>query len=607
MPLGVIALTTVAVIAISIYCLLSGWVIIFQNLFYIPIIIACVYYAKKGFVFSLVLSLVYFLLIIAFTRNSSVIIQALIRVVIFAGIAGVITHLSMRKQAEKTLSSAALYARSLIEASLDPLVTISPKGKITDVNEATIKVTGVSRDKLIGTDFSNYFTEPNKAREGYQQVLAKGSVTDYPLTIRDNDGKLIEVIYNASVYKDVNGRAIGVFAAARDITERKRAEDELKKNRYHLEELVKERTAELRKSEEKFRTMADFTYDWEYWLDTDRRMLYVSPSCERITGFPPDSFYKNLQFINTIIYPDDRQSFENHVGSYHVGNKHDESDEMEFRIVDRNGDTKWIAHVCAPITGDNGAYLGRRVSNRDITERKFAEEELKRRSVELEAANRELESFAYSVSHDLRAPLRTIDGFSQIIIDDYAGKLDEQGRNYLLRVKTATQRMGQLIDDMLKLSRITRQELKREDVDLSMMARKISAELSTSHPERQVEFAIKPGCVENCDRQLIGIALENLIANSWKYSSRHTSAKIEFDKMEKDGKTVYFVRDDGAGFDPAYADKLFAPFQRLHAASEFEGNGIGLATIQRIVRKHGGSVWAEGQVEKGATVYFTLT
>ena len=156
----------------------------------------------------------------------------------------------------------------------------------------------------------------------------------------------------------MNGRAIGVFAAARDITERKRAEDELKKNRYHLEELVKERTAELRKSEEKFRTMADFTYDWEYWLDTDRRMLYVSPSCERITGFPPDSFYKNLQFINTIIYPDDRQSFENHVGSYHVGNKHDESDEMEFRIVDRNGDTKWIAHVCAPITGDNGAYLG---------------------------------------------------------------------------------------------------------------------------------------------------------------------------------------------------------------------------------------------------------
>ena len=247
------------------------------------------------------------------------------------------------------------------------------------------------------------------------------------------------------------------------------------------------------------------------------------------------------------------------------------------------------------------------MSNRDITERKFAEEELKRRSVELEAANRELESFAYSVSHDLRAPLRTIDGFSQIIIDDYAGKLDEQGRNYLLRVKTATQRMGELIDDMLKLSRITRQELKREDVDLSMMARKISAELSTSHPERQVEFAIKPGCVENCDRQLIGIALENLIANSWKYSSRHTSAKIEFDKMEKDGKTVYFVRDDGAGFDPAYADKLFAPFQRLHAASEFEGNGIGLATIQRIVRKHGGSVWAEGQVEKGATVYFTLT
>jgi light-regulated signal transduction histidine kinase (bacteriophytochrome) len=226
--------------------------------------------------------------------------------------------------------------------------------------------------------------------------------------------------------------------------------------------------------------------------------------------------------------------------------------------------------------------------------------------VVLEASNRELESFAYSVSHDLRAPLRTIDGFSQIIMDDYSAKVDEQGRDYLLRTKSATKKMGQLIDDMLKLSRITRQELKREEVDLSMMARKISAELSKNQPERQVEFVIKPGCTGACDRQLIGITLENLIGNSWKYSSRHPSAKIEFGTMEKDGKTAYFVRDDGAGFDPVYADKLFAPFQRLHTASEFQGNGIGLATIQRIVRKHGGSVWAEGQVEKGATFYFTL-
>jgi light-regulated signal transduction histidine kinase (bacteriophytochrome) len=247
--------------------------------------------------------------------------------------------------------------------------------------------------------------------------------------------------------------------------------------------------------------------------------------------------------------------------------------------------------------------------HRDHLEQLVAERtsDLKKQSLVLEASNNELEAFAYSVSHDLRAPLRTIDGFSQIIMDDYSDKVDEQGRNYLLRVKSATQRMGQLIDDMLKLSRITRQELKREETDLSMMARKISAELSHNQPERQVEFVIKPGCAEECDRQLIGIALENLIGNSWKYSSRHTSARIEFGATEKDGKTVYFVRDDGAGFDPAYADKLFSPFQRLHAASEFQGNGIGLATIQRIVRKHGGSVWAEGQVEKGATFYFTLT
>jgi len=242
----------------------------------------------------------------------------------------------------------------------------------------------------------------------------------------------------------------------------------------------------------------------------------------------------------------------------------------------------------------------------DITERKEIEAGLEKTRKELAVANDELESFAYSVSHDLRAPLRSIDGFSKIIVDDYSDKVDEQGRNYLLRIKSATQKMGQLIDDLLKLSRITRQELKREEVDLSMMARKISAELSKNQQARQVEFVIKPGCTGTCDRQLIGIALENLIGNSWKYSSRHPSAKIEFGATEKDGKIAYFVRDDGAGFDPVYADKLFAPFQRLHTASEFPGNGIGLATIQRIVRKHGGSVWAEGQVEKGATFYFTL-
>jgi PAS domain S-box-containing protein len=649
-PLAVIAVTTIAVIAISIYCLASGYFIIFQNLFYIPIIIACVYYTKRGFAFSVVIACLYFLLTIAFTRESLILLQAFGRVLIFVLVAGVITYLSLarkrveeslrrrhdnleglvqertaqleeditgRKKKEEEFKSAKSFLDTVIDSSPFAMWISDREGMLIRTNRSLRETLNLTDEQLIGK--YNVLNDANLEMQGVmpmvRAVFEMHTPASFIIPWKSSNAGDVDFKGGRDLYIDVsifpildkNGELTNAVCQWVNITERKQAEEELKKHRNNLEQLVKERTAELKKSEEKFRTLADFTYDWEYWLDPERRMLYISPSCERITGFPPASFYKEPQFINTIIHPDDRQSFENHVGLYHVGNKHSESDEREFRIVDRNGGTKWIAHVCAPITGEGGAYLGRRVSNRDITERKVVEKELNRRSVELEAANRELESFAYSVSHDLRAPLRTIDGFSQIIIDDYSGKLDEQGKNYLLRVKSATQRMGQLIDDILKLSRITRQELKREETDLSMMARKISAELSHNQPERQVEFVIKPGCVEDCDRQLIGIALENLIGNSWKYSSRHTSARIEFGTTEKDGKTVYFVRDDGAGFDPAYADKLFSPFQRLHAASEFEGNGIGLATIQRIVRKHGGSVWAEGQVEKGATFYFTLT
>ena len=505
------------------------------------------------------------------------------------------------------LMSKALRLKNLVfDASMSANSIADLNGVITEANEAFVRVWGFSsKDDVVGKPIPHFLNDQNEA-VGIITALNNTGHWEGDYTGKKKDGSTFIVNGLATTIKDEKGTVIGYQSACMNATEQREAQKELKKHRDHLEQLVAERTTDLKKSEERFRTMADFTYDWEYWIGMDRRMQYISPSCERVTGFPPASFYQDPLFINTIIHPDDRQSFEKHIDKYHIGDKHKESCEMELRIVDKNGCVKWIAHLCTPVMGDDRAHLGRRVSNRDITERKRAEEELRRQSAVLEASNHELESFAYSVSHDLRAPLRTIDGFSQIIMDDYSAKVDEQGRDYLQRIKSATQKMGQLIDDMLKLSRITRQELKREEVDLSMMARKISAELSKNQPERQVEFVIKPGCTGACDRQLIGIALENLIGNSWKYSSRHPSAKIEFGATEKDGKTVYFVRDDGAGFDPVYADKLFAPFQRLHTASEFQGNGIGLATIQRIVRKHGGSVWAEGQVEKGATFYFTL-
>jgi len=244
------------------------------------------------------------------------------------------------------------------------------------------------------------------------------------------------------------------------------------------------------------------------------------------------------------------------------------------------------------------------VRSRDHAER--ASVDLEDANRKLEGANQELEAFSYSVSHDLRAPLRTIDGFSRILQEDYGDDLDEDGKDYLGRVRNASQHMGNLIDDLLDLSRVTRSPLRREPVDLSAVAAEIAGNLKGSDPGRNVEFDIEPGLVAEGDANLLSVALENLLGNAWKFTSKKESATIEFGVETSGGETAYFVRDDGAGFDMAYAGKLFGAFQRLHMTEEFEGTGIGLATVQRIVHRHGGRVWAEGAVGRGATFYFTL-
>lgn len=228
------------------------------------------------------------------------------------------------------------------------------------------------------------------------------------------------------------------------------------------------------------------------------------------------------------------------------------------------------------------------------------------RTTQLEAVNGELEAFSYAVSHDLRAPLRSIDGFSQALLEDCADRLDAEGKDYLQRVRVASQRMALLIDALLELSRVTRRELRREAVNLSVVAEGIVAELQKAEPDRQVEFVIAPGLVAHGDPRLLRLVLENLLGNAWKFTSQRPRARIEFGLTEDEGQPAYFVRDDGAGFDMAYAHKLFGAFQRLHARNEFPGTGIGLATVQRIIHRHGGRVWAEGAVARGATAYFTL-
>ncbi len=504
---------------------------------------------------------------------------------------GAFQDITERKRAE-ALRLASAYHRSLIEASLDPLVTIDAKGKITDVNTATEKITGRSRDELIGTDFSDYFTDPEKARTGYQQVFREGSVMDYALEIRHRDGHLTPVLYNAAVYRDETGNVVGVFAAARDITERKLAEEKLRlANAYN-------------------RSLLEASLDPLVTIAADGKITDVNAATENVTGRSREELI-GTDFSNYFTDPDKaragyRQVFREGLVTNYA---------LEIRRTD--GNLTPVLYNAAVYRDESGNVIGVFAAARDITERKKAEEEIRslnrelesrviERTAQLENSNKELEAFAYSVSHDLRSPLRSIEGFSLALLEDYSGKLDGRGVDYLNRVRNATIRMGQLIDDLLKLSRVTRSDMNREPVNLSSIMHTIAESLRKQHPDRSAEFVITDGVLAYGDERLLSVAMENLASNAWKFSEKAPGTVIEFGTVEKDKKQVFFVRDNGVGFNMHYAGKLFSPFQRLHKADEFPGTGIGLATVKRIINRHGGQVWIESEEGKGTTVYFTL-
>lgn len=291
--------------------------------------------------------------------------------------------------------------------------------------------------------------------------------------------------------------------------------------------------------------------------------------------------------------------------------------DLELEMVSAHGNHKWVRTIGQPVM-ENDRVVKVRGSFQDISEHKRAAEEIRRlnadlerkvveRTSELELANRELEAFSYSVSHDLRAPLRSIDGFSQAIIEDCSDQLDEQSKGYLGRVRAATQHMGHLIDDLLKLAQVTRAEINREAVNLSILAESVRANLESLTQERRVDWHIEPGLVTIGDARLLRVVLDNLLGNAWKFTSKTNLARIEFGALQlADGKQTFFVRDNGVGFDMTYASKLFGAFQRLHNVKEFSGTGIGLATVQRIIHRHSGRIWAESIAGEGATFYFLL-
>jgi len=401
--------------------------------------------------------------------------------------------------------------------------------------------------------------------------------------------------FNASPIIEVNQAARAIEDAA---ASRARAEQDALKNY------------------ERFLTVARATNDavWDWDLATN--YVWWNEGVKTFFGYSIEEVEPNIAWRHQHIHPEDRDKVVSGVHALIGSGKHFWSDEYRYLCVD--GSYAYVFDRGYVIRDERGAPVRMIGAMLDITERKRAEnllrslnDELERnvaqRTQQLETTNKELESFSYSVSHDLRAPLRAIDGFSQALLEDYADILDEAGRKHLHRVREASQRMGELIDDLLNLSRVTRKELRLETVNLGEMAENIAAELQRSHPERQVAFASAEGLQANVDRGLMRVVLENLIGNAWKFSGKRADAKIEFGLVKDNGKSAYYLRDNGAGFDMAYADKLFGAFQRLHGQKEFSGTGIGLATVQRIIHRHGGSVWAEGKVNEGATFYFTLS
>jgi PAS domain S-box-containing protein len=358
--------------------------------------------------------------------------------------------------------------------------------------------------------------------------------------------------------------------------------------------------------------------------DAQGRVNFTNPVARDLTGWDPEEAAgKPLEHVFQIVSEETREPVEHPVARvFRDGSVVGLANHT--LLIARDGTERPIADSAAPIRDESGNIGGVVLAFRDVADHRRWEEALRQSEVEmrrlnaelerrvaqrtaqLEAANEELEAFSYSVAHDLRAPLRAIEGFSRILLDKYPDRLDVLGKDYLERVGAAAKRLEQLIGDLLNLSRLTRSEMRQVTVDLSALAEAVATELQQREPQRRVEFVIAPEVVACGDARLLRFALDNLLGNAWKYTGTREEARIEFGAAPINGQTAYFVRDNGAGFDMAYVEKLFRPFQRLHTEREFPGTGIGLASVKRVVGRHGGRVWAEGAVERGATFYFTL-
>ncbi|HEX8989643.1 MAG TPA: ATP-binding protein [Rhodocyclaceae bacterium] len=381
---------------------------------------------------------------------------------------------------------------------------------------------------------------------------------------------------------------------------------------------LQERERALRESQANYREVVDSVKEVIFQTDAAGNWVLLNPAWQEIVGL---EVAKSLghSFLD-FVHEEDRQLASELQALLKAGEIPSCRFELRFNRADAT--IGWLEAAQHARWSDDGEFAGTSGTLFDVTERRLAAEKLESlnaelenrvrvRTAQLEASNQELEAFSYSVSHDLRAPLRAIDGFANILLEDYAKALDDAGLGHLQRIRTASQRMSQLIDDLLELARISRADINYQDSDLSAMARDLARELREAEPGRSAEFEIADGLEAHVDPVLMHVVLDNLLRNAWKFTGKRESARIAFGTTQRAAsgngdEITYFVRDNGAGFDMAYADKLFKPFSRLHPATEFAGTGVGLATVQRVIHRHGGRIWAESKAGEGTTFYFSL-
>lgn len=552
------------------------------------------------------------------------------------------TDITERVVAEKTLKESESKYKELLHILNSGIVVHAPDSSILFSNLQAQKILGLNEKQMLGKEkidpYWKFIREDGTALPLNEYpvsrvISTKKILSNMVLGIKKPKQKTITwvLISGFPVFNQKNNlkQAIITFI---DITEHKNAELELEGYRLHLEDLVAERTADLAKLTREQQTIFDSVPATIWYKDTENNIIKVNKAAADALGKKVEDMEGHP---SSELFPEQAEQY------YQDDLSVIKSGKPKLGIIETlktaSGETGWLMTDKIPVKDEKGKVTGLIAFAIDITKRKKAEDALQERYAEvnnlnkaminlledheeakkqllrnqqqLESINRELESFSYAVSHDLRAPLRGLDGFSQILLEDYADKLDAEGKDHLQRIQKASTRMGMLIDDLLRLSRITRAQLAPEEVNLSQIVNEIAKELAASQRKRKVVFIIQPDVHGVGDQQLLRIALENMLKNAWKFSSKKKSAKIEFGtkQFENIKQTVYFIKDNGAGFDMEYADKLFAAFQRLHSSEEFEGTGIGLATVNRIILRHQGKIWAESTINKGAVFYFTLS